>query len=376
MPKRSPHSHYDTSLPALTPATSLIKYFRGYLAAELGYSTNTLDAYTNDIATLVKYLAVHGGSGGDDVRGGGLPATPVVFAKGDARDGNGKGNGDGDTPFDLSSMLIDLPNLGLALDRSGIFDLLNYMRANAMGNRTIQRKLSGLSAFFDYLVQEGNLPQNPIATTIKPKSLNKLPSFLTQEEVDAVLRAAKPKGDGGYFGHRDSAVVQILYASGVRASELVSIKTTSIDFHRGVMRITGKGSKTRYAPLYPSLLDEIPALVELRSAFMASAKNTNSRDEGFLFVDRRGNRMTRQGCWYIVRKYARLAGLSKTVSPHTLRHSFATNMLLGGADLRTIQLFLGHSSLSTTQIYTHITDDRKRGTLEQFHPRQKRLNKP
>ncbi len=356
------HRH-RTNIEALS-VSKLLESFRYYLKVELGYSDNTLISYSNDVITLLKFLSSYDldGHGGNSSTVYYKPASPPVAT--DGADG-----ADGADIFNANNMLINLNNLASSLDRSGVTQLLVYMRTNAMGNRTIQRKLSGLSCFFDYLVQEQHLPVNPLLSTIKPRSVNKLPSFLTQSEVDTLLGVIKTNN---YLGQRDSVIIQTLYSSGMRVSEVINLKVTSIDLERGVAVVVGKGGKTRYSPLYLSLLNDYPTLLERRHAFMSSPKNKNIRDEGFIFVDRKGDQMTRQGCWYIVRKYARLAGLTKEPSPHTLRHSFATNMLLGGADLRTIQIFLGHSSLSTTQIYTHITDDRKRNTLEQFHPRYRK----
>ena len=334
--------------------SQILRYFRSYISVELGYSKNTVDAYINDVNTLIKYISLHHSHTIN------LPTKDTPISN------DSSSNYQSECDIQIEAISIDTATLEKVLSSSGNFELLNYMRTNMMGNRTIQRKLSGLSTFFEYLVQEKYFSSNPLANATKPKSINKLPSFLTQNEIDALLASTTTHT---YFDFRDNIIIQSLYASGMRVSELVSLTTTQVDLDRAVAKVIGKGNKSRFVPLYPSLVESLPRLLLLRKDVIQSI---GVRDHGFIFVDKKGAQMTRQGCWYIIKKYSALAGITKNVTPHTLRHSFATNMLFGGADLRTIQMFLGHSSLSTTQIYTHVTDDKKRDVLSSFHPRQRR----
>ena len=158
--------------------------------------------------------------------------------------------------------------------------------------------------------------------------------------------------------------METLYATGMRVSELVSVKIRDIDFKRGIIKVTGKGSKQRIVPLYPSLLKRLEDYLALRQEYFVKDSDT-----GYLFLNQHGSSLTRQHIWNIVKEKCKKHNITKHVSPHTLRHSFATHMLSNGADLRTLQIFLGHSNISTTEIYTHVTDDDKRKTIMNFHPR-------
>lgn len=229
--------------------------------------------------------------------------------------------------------------------------------------RTMARLLSTLRRFYRWAVREGRLGEDPSALVDAPKLSRVLPQTLTEPEVERLLASpdtARP------VGLRDRAMLELAYASGLRVSELVSLRLEQLDLNRGVLRITGKGNKERLVPLGEEAggwvrryLDQgRPALLKDRDATTPA-----------LFVTRRGGGLSRQMCWHFIKRYAAQAGITKPLSPHTLRHAFATHLLNHGADLRAVQLLLGHSDLSTTQIYTHIARARLKDFHARHHPR-------
>ncbi len=246
-------------------------------------------------------------------------------------------------------------------------DIIRYMgemRKRGLSVETTLRRLAGLGQLYDYFIKERLITQNPVAFITKPQKWDKLPSFLNYDEVDELLAAPDTATASGY---RDSLMLETLYASGMRVSELLGVRVVDVDFKRGLVLVHGKGSKERYVPIYGSLAEKIDRwLLDRQNGFVKQS------DPGWLYLNRRGGQLTRQYIWTMIKGYCEKAGIKKEVSPHTLRHSFATHLLSGGADLRTIQIFLGHESIGTTEIYTHVTDDNKRETLARFHPR---LNK-
>lgn len=245
-------------------------------------------------------------------------------------------------------------------------DIIKYMgqaRKEGLSIETVLRRLSGFSQLYDYFIKEKIIKNNPVDYIIKPQKWDKLPSYLNYDEVDKLLAAPNIATTSGY---RDSLILETMYASGMRVSEVVNVSIADIDFKRGIIKVVGKGSKERYVPLYEALSSKIYNWLPSRHADFVKGS-----DSGFLFINRRGGQLTRQYIWRMVKEYCADAGIDKGVSPHTLRHSFATHLLSGGADLRTIQIFLGHESIATTEIYTHVTDDDKRNTLMRFHPRHK-----
>ena len=248
-------------------------------------------------------------------------------------------------------------------------DIIRYMeemRKRGFSIETTLRRLAGLGQLYDYLIKERQVTQNPVGFITKPQKWDKLPSFLNYDEVDKLLEAPDSATVSGY---RDGLMLETLYASGMRVSELIGVRVVDVDFKRGLVRVHGKGSKERYAPIYSSLSKKIDRwLLSRHNDFVKQS------DPGWLFLNRYGRRLTRQYVWSMIKGYCESAGINKDTSPHTLRHSFATHLLSGGADLRTIQIFLGHESVGTTEIYTHVTDDNKRDVLERFHPRLKGKN--
>ncbi|GAB4360887.1 MAG: site-specific tyrosine recombinase XerD [Methylohalobius crimeensis] len=227
--------------------------------------------------------------------------------------------------------------------------------------RSSARLLSSLRKFYRYLLREGLIETDPCAGIESPYLGRSLPDTLSEAEVESLLQA--PDSDQ-MLGLRDRAMIEVLYATGLRVSELVAMKVNQVDRNLGVARIWGKGNKERLVPLGEEALAWLDAYwIKSRPELLGV------RQSPYLFVTRRGGPMTRQAFWHLIKRYARQAGIDKPLSPHTLRHAFATHLINHGADLRVVQMLLGHSSLSTTQIYTHIAQARLKDLHQRFHPR-------
>jgi integrase/recombinase XerD len=226
--------------------------------------------------------------------------------------------------------------------------------------RSLARLISALRSFFKFLVLSGFVKKDPSSQLTTPSTWLSLPKFLTVKEVEELLRAPDDKKPRGV---RDRAMLEVLYGSGLRVSELASLKLAEVNLEDGFLICRGKGGKERIVPLGRSACGAVGRyLAEVRPLVVSG-----ERDE--LFLSRRGKPFTRQGLWKLIRQHAREAGLAAKISPHILRHSFATHLLERGADLRSVQLMLGHSQITTTQIYTHVSRDRIRRVYDQFHPR-------
>ena len=227
--------------------------------------------------------------------------------------------------------------------------------------RSISRLIASLRRFYRYLMRDNKISLDPTIQIQSPKLPRSLPKSLNEEEVIALLNAPNIAEAAGL---RDRAMLELLYACGLRVSELVGVKVTEVSVSDGVVRITGKGSKTRLVPMGEEAVDWISRyLSEARSAIL------QKRLCDALFVTNRGEAMTRQAFWYLIKRYALLAGINKHMSPHVLRHAFATHLLNHGADLRVVQMLLGHSDISTTQIYTHVARERLKQLHSIHHPR-------
>jgi integrase/recombinase XerD len=238
--------------------------------------------------------------------------------------------------------------------------LLN-LRKQGLSAASIARSLSSLKSFFRFLVVEGYIQVNPGEVLESPRAWRKLPESLSTEDVERLLTCPDVSTP---LGLRDRAMLEILYATGLRVSELTSLKISDLDLEVGYLRSFGKGAKERIVPIGDVALDAV-------KVYLDRSRNCFSGCESVadLFLSRRGKKMTRQGFWKIVKKYVLLAGIKKAVSPHTLRHAFATHLLERGANLRAVQEMLGHSDISTTQIYTHILEKRMREVHDRYHPR-------
>lgn len=228
-------------------------------------------------------------------------------------------------------------------------------------SRSISRLLATLRRFFRYLLRENKIKEDPTLKIQTPKIPKSLPKSLSEDEVEGLLEAPDIQTD---VGMRDKSMLELLYACGLRVSELVGIQLTEVILSDGVIRVTGKGSKTRLVPMGEEAVDWIKKyLSESRQNIL---KKQTSK---FLFVTNRGGEMTRQAFWYLIKKYALMANINKPMSPHILRHAFATHLINHGADLRVVQMLLGHSDISTTQIYTHVARERLKKLHQEHHPR-------
>ena len=228
-------------------------------------------------------------------------------------------------------------------------------------SRSISRLLATLRRFFRFLLRENKIKEDPTLKIQTPKIPKSLPKSLSEDEVEGLLEAPDIKTD---VGMRDRSMLELLYACGLRVSELVGIQLTEVILSDGVIRVTGKGSKTRLVPMGEEAVDWIKKyLVESRQNIL------NKQTSKFLFVTNRGGEMTRQAFWYLIKKYALMANIDKPMSPHILRHAFATHLINHGADLRVVQMLLGHSDISTTQIYTHVARERLKKLHPEHHPR-------
>jgi len=228
-------------------------------------------------------------------------------------------------------------------------------------SRSISRLLATLRRFFRFLLRENKIKEDPTLKIQTPKIPKSLPKSLSEDEVEGLLETPDIKTD---IGMRDRSMLELLYACGLRVSELVGIQLTEVILGDGVIRVTGKGAKTRLVPMGEEAVDWIKKyLAESRQNIL------NKQTSKFLFVTNRGGEMTRQAFWYLIKKYALMANIDKPMSPHILRHAFATHLINHGADLRVVQMLLGHSDISTTQIYTHVARERLKKLHQEHHPR-------
>jgi integrase/recombinase XerD len=246
------------------------------------------------------------------------------------------------------------------IDTGDVAELLAGNVKTGFGARSSARQLSAIRGFFRFLVREKIVAADPTAILDRPKLSRRLPRVLSFEEIERLLAApdlGKPRGV------RDAAMMHLMYASGLRVSELVTLSVADIDTKSGVVSALGKGGKRRLVPVGEAALDRIGAYLTDVRPHVATPKTT------VLFVSPRGGRLTRQGFWKLLKRYARGAGITTPISPHKLRHSFATHLLRGGADLRAVQAMLGHADLGTTEIYTHVAQDHVRAAHAKAHPR-------
>ena len=291
--------------------TSVGEYL-DYCRVEKGLSTNSLQAYRRDLARLADFLQLRG--------------RPVRQADG----------------LDLHAFLDSL-------------------YADGLSARSVARHLSSLRSLYLYLRQQNYLAADPTANLSSPLQWKRLPNYLSIEEVDRLLAAADTQSP---TGSRNHAMLQLLYATGLRVSELVQAKIAELDAKMGVLRTTGKGGKTRLVPVGREALEAVEDY--MRRARPVILKN---RPSEYLFVTARGGAMTRQAFWKLLKLQGLAAGSAKRLTPHVLRHSFATHLLERGADLRSLQTMLGHADISTTQIYTHVLRERLREVYDRHHPR-------
>lgn len=252
----------------------------------------------------------------------------------------------------------------LLVDINTVRAYLAFLNDKQYSKATIARKLATLRSFYKFLVKKGQLDSNPVVAVRTPRQDKKLPRFLEYEEVKRLLET--PPTDK-WLGARDRAILETVYSTGIRVSELVALNMDDVDFLGEVIHIRGKGKKERISPIGTSALQAIQHYMEFRNK---RAQSNCNFDPKVLFVNKHGQRLSTRSVRRKMDKYLKMAGLDPSISPHTLRHSFATHMLNNGADLRSVQELLGHQSLSTTQIYTHLTTRKLKEVYENAHPRE------
>lgn len=294
---------------------SSFKNFKNYLKLERGLSDNSIKSYDFDLILFKKFLDL---------------------------------NQIKDTPLNCKSETIK-----------------NYLYKNLSDkkSRSQARSISALKSFFNYLVFEGLIKDSPISNIEAPKLERKLPEVLTEDEINQLIKSVDLNH---VFGQRNKTIIEVLYGTGIRVSELVNLKLSNIFFRESILKVNGKGDKERFVPLGKIASTEIKTYLNIRDRMKIDSKNTD-----ILFINRYGRKLTRSMIFKIITDASRSIGLEKKISPHTLRHSFATHLLKNGADLRTIQLILGHESITTTEIYTHLDTFHLEEVLKKYHPRGK-----
>lgn len=238
---------------------------------------------------------------------------------------------------------------------------VNLLYQNNLSSRSIARHLSAIRNLYHFLCAEGVIPKDPTEHLASPKQWATIPKFLNREQIEALIAAPDVSTPTGL---RDRAMLELLYATGIRVSELIQLQLSAVDFGLGLVRVTGKGNKQRIVPVHRASLQSIETYCR-----EARPRLLKGRASGALFVTARGGPLTRQAFWAAIKMHGRKAGIFHDLSPHVLRHTFATHLLEGGADLRSLQTMLGHADLSTTEIYTHVVRSRLRDTLDRHHPR-------
>lgn len=249
------------------------------------------------------------------------------------------------------------------LDRTVVPRYLLLLREAGLAPRSVARHLSAIRQFHRFLLREGLAAEDPTAHVDSARPWRRLPAVLSVEEVSRLLAVESPATDQGV---RDRAMLELLYASGLRVSELVGVRLADLDLTVGVVRVRGKGDKERLVPVGEAALERLRAYLADRGP---RSRLEGSRPSPALFLGRHGRGLTRQAFWGLIKRQAAAAGIAKPVTPHTLRHSFATHLLERGADLRVVQLMLGHADIGTTQIYTHVSRARLKAIYDQHHPR-------
>jgi integrase/recombinase XerD len=238
---------------------------------------------------------------------------------------------------------------------------LGALRGQGLSPASVNRKLAAIRGFYRYLLREARVEENPLARVETARTWMRLPGALSRDEMESLL--AQP-AEASPSGIRDRAILELLYATGIRVSELATLTLNRLNRQMGFLVAVGKGRKERIVPVGQSALGWLGRYIEQARPVFLKKKTSNT-----LFLNRSGEGFTRQGLWKLIKKYAKMAGLERKVHPHTFRHSFATHLLEGGADLRSVQVMLGHADISTTQIYTHVSRERLKEVHKRFHPR-------
>ncbi|MHC4113824.1 MAG: tyrosine recombinase XerC [Planctomycetota bacterium] len=326
---------------------TIIQEFLNYLNLEKRFSEHTAKCYGADLRQFGEFLLKSSDSGTAEGRPFSSEhqhgAAAVVLAT--------------RTKPTVDQLLISA-DVGMVRQYMALLNEKQYSKA------TIARKLATLRSFYKFLVRRNRIGSNPVTVVRTPKQEKKLPRFLEYEEVKRLLDAPP---SNNWLGARDRAILETLYSTGLRVSELVALNMDDVDFLGEVVHIRGKGKKERVTPIGSSALQAIQHYMEFRNRRAQSSRNFDSK---VLFVNKHGRRLSTRSVRRKMDKYLKMAGLDPAISPHTLRHSFATHMLNNGADLRSVQELLGHQSLSTTQIYTHLSTKKLKEVYENAHPRE------
>ncbi|MFW6160377.1 MAG: site-specific tyrosine recombinase XerD [Acidobacteriota bacterium] len=265
---------------------------------------------------------------------------------------------------DLKKLFLFLQQKKLTWKSAGEENLIQFLHSlsrSGLSPRSQARCLSSVKSFYRFILLDGMIKHNPTDNLSAPRIWLTLPKFLSLDEVEKLL--GQPDTNKLY-GKRDQAILELLYATGLRVSELVGLRVNSVNREEGFLICRGKGGKERLIPVGKSALQAVSNYMEQERPFLTKENKTEA-----LFLSSRGKAMSRQACWKIIKKYSLKAGLDQDLSPHVLRHSFATHLLERGADLRSVQLMLGHSQITTTQIYTHVSRKRLRRVYDKYHPR-------
>jgi integrase/recombinase XerD len=300
-----------TGSTAESPTSRGIRAFLSFCRMEKGLSRNSLDAYGRDLAALRTYT--------DPLTRGDFPDTQVLKS------------------------------------------YLNHLYTQNLSSRSIARHLSAIRSLFHFLVAEEKVAIDPTEHLSSPRQWTTIPKFLNREQIEKLIGAPDR---GKPTGLRDRAMLELLYATGIRVTELIQMRLSNVNMNLGVIRVTGKGNKQRIVPVHTTALE---AVAEYNAAGRPMLLKAGTSP--YLFITARGGPMTRQAFWASIKLNGKKAGIFHNLSPHVLRHTFATHLLEGGADLRSVQAMLGHADLSTTEIYTHVVRSRLRDTLDSHHPR-------
>ncbi len=334
----------------------LIDEFLNYLKFERHFSPHTAKCYAADLAQFCVFL-----SGGQAGAREGQSLTPGTRSVSSQARVSGRLTGPGAT----GTALLPETDIGQKLrdvTPEQVRSFLAFLGTCSYSKSTIARKLATLRSFYKFCMRRGHVESHPLASIRTPKQEKRLPKFLELDQINKLL--ATPD-DSTLLGGRDRAMLEVLFSSGVRVSELVDLDFADLDFEGQTVRVWGKGKKQRTAPIGPTAIAAVNKYLELRRADARSA----SFDQKALFVNKHGQRISTRSVRRKLDKYLAECGLDPTISPHTLRHSFATHLLNNGADLRSVQELLGHQSLSTTQVYTHLTTPRLKAVYDETHPR-------
>lgn len=331
---------------------SLIDEFLNYLKFERHFSPHTAKCYSADLAQFCGFLGGQVASAASPGPFGGVPLSTVTASSAAMVPG-------------APSTVVAQPTLqeklrGVTTEQVRSF--LSFLGTQNYSKSTIARKLATLRSFYKFCLRRSYVQSNPLLSIRTPKQEKRLPKFL---EMDQINRLLSTPDDTTLLGSRDHAMLEVLFSTGVRVSELVDLNFADLDFVGQCIRVRGKGKKQRTAPIGPTAIAAIQGYLELRRSDARSAKF----DQEALFVNKHGQRLSTRSVRRKLDKYLASCGLDPSISPHTLRHSFATHMLNNGADLRSVQELLGHQSISTTQVYTHLTTPRLKAVYDDAHPR-------